>query len=88
MKWLPIPLLLFEGDNSNSINNKKKNNNDTYNKNINTSNKKLILKIIKVIIQRIIIMKWPPSPLLLFEGANTNNEMARHSIIFMYLGSK
>ena len=23
MKWLPIPLLLFEGDNSNSINNKK-----------------------------------------------------------------
>ena len=42
MKWLPIPLFLFEGDNSNSINNNKKNNNDKYNKNINTSNKKLI----------------------------------------------
>ena len=32
MKWFPIPLLLFEGDNSNSINNKKNNNNDNYNK--------------------------------------------------------
>ena len=42
MKWLPIPLLLVEGDNSNSINNKKNNNHDKYNKNINTSNKKLI----------------------------------------------
>ena len=77
-------------NNSNSINNNKNNNNDNYNKNINTSNKKLILKIIKVIIRRIIIMKWYPIPLLLFEGANTNNEMARHSIIIIivYLGSK
>ena len=42
MKWLPIPLLLFEGDNSNRINNNKNNNNDKYNTNINTRNKKLI----------------------------------------------
>ena len=49
----------------------------------------VVIIIIRIIRRIKIIMKWYPIPLLLFEGANNNNnEMARHSIIFIYLGRK
>ena len=46
---------------------------------------RIIMVIIRIrIIRRIIPMKWYPIPLLLFEGANNSNEMARHSIISIF----